>query len=406
MLRAILTILIVSFSVSSFANPAHHKVLVRVKNSDDQKIVMKRLPDLISENSFEGKHFKVVLGKSNEAIKFIEKDRKLLLKAATVYYHASVAREFFVKTVKSKYVAGLPQIVLRLEITNKFNEMGHYANDNNEPQFNNALTVPAGKTPSFVPVKDEWNHEIWFRPKKVLKTADMELNLGENPLEQNLRIANDVAQDFVTNSAQFDILTAIFKPEYQSAPLWESLIRSAGTFAVFKGIYEGSKKMDKLFLNTYFYLDTALIPEIIYHEFAHVALSDALETTVSTPVLEGMADFFATLIEPQKEMMAPIDGISNNSAKNPYNKKGYSPAMEDIAESQSDFVLSVLWKLHENMKGGAMDLIYESRKHMSTDETSIRNGLPRSILKSCRARVGQVSVCRRQVLETIKSKGF
>ena len=98
------------------------------------------LPHLTSNNSFEGKHFKIVQGKNSEAIKFT--NQELRLKAATTYYHLEKARDYFVQELNSSYVKSLPQIIIRIDHTNNFSELGHFTNDNLDPQYNNALTIP------------------------------------------------------------------------------------------------------------------------------------------------------------------------------------------------------------------------------------------------------------------------
>ena len=50
-----------------------------------------------------------------------------------------------------------------------------------------------------------------------------------------------------------------------------------------------SNFIEYLFTRKWYKFDSALVPEIIYHEFAHLALSDNLELSHSTPVIEGMA---------------------------------------------------------------------------------------------------------------------
>src|SRR5690606_2275549 len=95
-------------------------VLVRDGKSNDQKLIRAKLTDLVSNKAFNGKYFKVVLGKSNKPIGFDHKDSKILLKAATTYYHATIARNFFIEKLKSDYVKKLGQVTLRLEITSTF----------------------------------------------------------------------------------------------------------------------------------------------------------------------------------------------------------------------------------------------------------------------------------------------
>src|SRR5690606_27928122 len=77
--------------------------------------------------------------------------------------------------VKSDYVASLPKMVVRIEHTNQFSELGHFAHDNLEPQFNNALTIPAGKGLERKGVKP-WGIEIWFRPAKRIHLREIKTN--------------------------------------------------------------------------------------------------------------------------------------------------------------------------------------------------------------------------------------
>lgn len=84
------------------------------------------LTNLVSEDSFDGEHFKIVKGKSEQAVKFTE-DKHLTFRAATAYYHQMKARTYFVEKVKSEYVANIPKMTIRIEHTNQFSELGHFA---------------------------------------------------------------------------------------------------------------------------------------------------------------------------------------------------------------------------------------------------------------------------------------
>ena len=159
-----LFLFILSFvTFTTFASARTFKAIVRTE-SNAAKEAMVELEDLISENSFDGKHFKIVKGKSDEAISF-DASEELVFKAATTYYHLTIARNYFINKVKSEYVSKTEKMVIRIEHTNQFSELGHYANDNLDPQFNNALTIPAGQglaSRGVIP----WGSEIWFRPEK------------------------------------------------------------------------------------------------------------------------------------------------------------------------------------------------------------------------------------------------
>lgn len=88
------------------------------------QIELVTLPNLVDVNKFEGLHFKIVKGKLNEAISFDDTDEELKIRAATTYYHLEKARSYFVDVMKSEYTKNLPQITVRIEHTNQFNELG------------------------------------------------------------------------------------------------------------------------------------------------------------------------------------------------------------------------------------------------------------------------------------------
>ena len=149
-----------------FANTILRPIVIRDENFN-AVIRQISLPNLISDNSYDGKYFKIVYGKSDEAISFDDTD-EIQLKAATTYYHLNKARQFFTDVIKSDYVKGLPPLIIRLDLINVFNEVGHFANDHLNPQFNNALSIPAG---AGYPPKNihPWGNEIWFRPSKKIQ---------------------------------------------------------------------------------------------------------------------------------------------------------------------------------------------------------------------------------------------
>ena len=66
-------------------------------------------------------------------------------------------------------------------------------------------------------------------------------------------------------------------------------IRTSGSSLLLELSIWQSNFIEYLFTRKWYKLDSALVPEIIYHEFAHLALSDNLELSHSTPVIEGMA---------------------------------------------------------------------------------------------------------------------
>lgn len=381
-------------------------------------LVERELKNLVSEDSFEGKHFKIVEEKSNTPIRFDDPD--LALKAANVYYHLSKARTFWVQELGSSYVEQMEQVTVRLNITATFSPLAHYMNDNYTPNYNNAYTVPGGKTPDWVePEKrDEWGMEIWFSPMKRVSTADLARMGGQNPLAQQLQDLKGPIVNFTQNSFIFSTLNHLFYSSAQTSPYWKSVLRHAGTLAVTYLVVEGARKLDPLFMDNFYYLDTAMVPEIIYHEFAHAALSEHLEPSHATAVIEGMADYFATLVAGETSMYRKIEGFSNNMEKNALNKTLYHPYLENSWNATGDFVLSLLWKLRNdlnmplvmNYEGErfASSLLAEASKDLDTKTSNIRNDLARSLMNACQ-RICDLRTKRvvlQQILRTLEEKGF
>lgn len=377
-------LLLIILSIPSSLLAQSFTVAMRKEKNHQLEYRKVTLENLFETNRFEGQYFKIVLGKSQHAIAFNE-ESQLVLKAATVYYHLTQARQFWVKQFKHEKAINQKQLTIRLELTNLFDEFGHFAHDNRNPQFNNALSIPAGKTPRWVPEErqDSWGDEIWFRPKKKVLTSELG-DIGKNPLEIAMGHMEAPIISYSMARLQNDLLMRAFYPSFSTGSGWDDLLRFAGTFAITKIISIGAQQADPLFLDKYYYLESPLIPEIIYHEYAHLMLSDYLEMSHSTPVNEGIADFFAARQAGKKRIYAPVKGLSNISAKKIRQKNAYSLLYEDLRQANADFTLSVLWDVTEILGHEIGDqIIYQSRKYLTTHESTISDGLIRAIMKSC-----------------------
>jgi hypothetical protein len=360
-------------------------VLVRKYKSYKPIFEQKVLEDLTSDNCFEGKYFKIVEGQSDKAICNDEIDKNLVLKAATVYFHLTKARNFWINSINSPRAINQKQMTIRLEITNQFNQYDLFSNSENDPQFNNALSIAAGESPDFdfIVNKRKWNDEIWFRPVKKINAKDLPNSFGENPLSSQLNDLKRPITNFTINNFMQTTLEHMFYPLYVTEPYWQTVIRTAGTLALTYGILEGSKHLDSLFIEKYYYMDTAMIPEAIYHEYSHIMLADHLEMTHSTPVNEGLADYFAALIADAPKLLNKIKKYSTSKIKDAKNKSIYSHYMEMNQNAQADFVLSVLWKVKLTLPEVADKLVYNSREMLDTSTSTIQHDLLKSLLETC-----------------------
>lgn len=361
-------------------------VLVRKEDSAGTRYEKVELEELESVDGFDGKYFKIVKGKSNEAIAFNDPDQELVKKAATVYHHLSKARSFWLEKLQSKRVEELPKLVVRLEITNLFDEQGHFAHDNRSPQFNNALSIPEGETPEWVPEtrKDKWEKEIWFRPMKYVDTKELLAAMGPNPLTLALQELESPFINYARNQLSQSLMEQIFYPNYATGSLGRSFMIFAGTIAMTKVIIGASKKMDRLFVDKWFYLDSAMVPEIVYHEYAHVMLSDHLQMSHSTPVNEGLADYFAAVMSNQRRVYNKVPGRSNSKPKDPHNDSTYGHWHEANQNATADFVLAVLWDVRETLGEEVGDkVVYKARTFLKTETATISDHLIRSLLYAC-----------------------
>jgi hypothetical protein len=395
-------LLILLISLNAFASNKF-EVLTRKKAKSKPNIIMTELEDLISENSFNGKYFKIVQGQSDKAISF-DANPKILFRAATTYYHATIARNYWVKTIKSEYAKNLEKIVIRIEHNSEYNELTHFAENDLNLQYNNALSIPSGETPDYVSFYKKWGHEIWFRPMKRILTKEIE-GIGENPLETQLSLLYRPAKRMAWGNFEFSTLNALFNGSLTSPDYKQTVLRHAGTLLGMFIAVEGSKYLDPLFMEKYYYLDTALVPEIIYHEYAHIALSDEIAPTHSTGVVEGMADFFTMIINPQKRLMAPLKDINNAAAKNPYSNLAYHTHDETENAARGDFVLSYLWDIY-NQINSPLEVIYASRKYLDSRKADIFDSLPRALLRGCEDKAKNISLCKRRVYRISSMKGL
>ena len=398
--------------------PKNFDVLERDKR-DGYEFVSKELENLFCTNKFEGEYFKIVYAREDEAISFDHKDKDLIKKAANVYHHLTIARTFWMKNVKSEFVGKLPQLVIRLDITNAFSSARHFKNEEQEKNYNNAWSIPEGQTPRFAKEQKKWSKEIWFSPMKKIEARDLVESDGSNPIHESLKVVKDPIVSFNQNRLIFSSLLMVRNNTLNSSSLLDLAIKSVGPIAVMYALLEVTKHMDHWFMDKYYFVDTAMVPEIIYHEFAHIAMSDTMKTVHSVPVIEGMADYFAARIAERRRMYQKMKNISSNRSKDIKNKSNYHPYLEGAWNATSDFTLSLLWKgkmefdeANEKRakKGQAPlvnydDLIYQTHFHLD-ENSDIANDLTGALIKSCEEKCASLRSGVNTLHQTFEAKGL
>tara|TARA_B100000886_G_C20351956_1_gene461271 strand:- start:553 stop:1071 length:519 start_codon:yes stop_codon:yes gene_type:complete len=130
--------------------------------------------------------------------------------------------------------------------------------------------------------------------------------------------------------------------------------------------------LERLITRRWYKLDAALIPEIIYHEFSHIALSDYLELNHSTSVIEGMADFFAGKISNSKELATKVKKYNSYNGKKVDTSTIYRQEFELTSMANTDFLFGLLWQINEIIDDPSV--IYNMRDKIKTD-SNIRDNL-------------------------------
>lgn len=414
--------LVVLTSIASASDisicPKNFDILVR-DQKEGYSFVSKQLDDLYCGSKFEGKYFKIVKGTSDEPIDFNIEDKMLLKKAANVYFHLTEARNYWINEIKSDYVKSLPQTIVRLDITNSYSSVRHYKNDELEKNNNNAWSVPDGHEPDFVKNPKKWGKEIWFSPMKQIQTRNLVESDGSNPVHESLILVKDPLVEYNKNSLIYTGMAMTIAPAINQSILLQTAVTNLGMLAILYGSIEITKHMDKMFMEKYYYIETAMIPEIIYHEYAHIAMSDHLIPVHSVPVIEGMADYFASRIAKRDKMYEKMDDFSTNRYKDVNNKSLYSPFLEGAWNATSDFSLSLLVKgkmdfeeanANRIKKGQPIIVDYDQlvfNAHFLLDETSnIENGLTKALVETCKEMCSSVRAGVNTLQYTFEKKGM
>lgn len=401
-LLALITFAIVASAWGEEAVPVSSKVVVRDAEFE-ARVRTVVLDDLLDSQKIEGRYFKVVNGKSNDAVSFND-DPELVLRAATAYYHLSKARDFFVYSIGSKHVEEMEQITVRVNLLNQYNDLGHFANDNLEPQYNNALTVPSGEGFAGRGIKP-WGTEIWFRPMKRVHIND--LNVKDPGMGTWGTLLGQFREQTRMTSLQRFMSEAVMGWTTPAPGLTvDSVIRTGGTALMLELLFGNADKLNRAFSRKWFWLDTALVPEIIYHEYAHVALSDRLVLSHSTAVIEGMADFFAGRIANSSKLALDIKKYNSFNGKKATKKQQYQVEFETTDYANSDFVFGMLWDLktivgEENVN----QFVYSLRNKLETSD-SIRKQFIEGILQTCEESCVEPFTTKLKILKKYNGRGI
>jgi hypothetical protein len=371
------TLLILLFSLEAFSYAKEELAVVRDGKKAKERVVL--LKDLVSKKCFEGQYFHILFKSSEKTVCFND-DSKIRLKASTVYHHLTIAREYFVQKLNLNYPDRDKKIKIRIDMDLPFDPIAYVRTNGDSQEFNNARTIPQGEG---FPSRgiEPWGTEIWFMPKKKIHRREFNLNNGGNGITAFLQVYR--RQTHVQNLTQALALN-IREGAMQSPDYLTTMIRLAGTSLFLEFIYQNDKAFMNLFTRRYFWLETALVPEIIYHEYAHVALSGIVNLVDRDAIVEGLADYFASSIAKSPELAKHIKKYNVINGKDAENNKPYSSDLELDDFANADFVLSLLWNLREIIPTEKLDDFILLISNKLTQSRVVRRDLVNAILTSCR----------------------
>ncbi len=341
------------------------------------------------------KHFKVVNSTDDEAIDLLDNslDEYTRRQGATVFYHLNIAMNSLNSVFDLSHLQNRGTLTARINMDRMFSDSTKYL-DIEEGVYNNSVTIPAS-TIRKDNNTDSWPIEIWFRPKKNIEVDNIfnyslqKINSSSKQSDLIKSLGNNVLRSLVIEGATRESFAAT-NFNFHAEQIFITYLFSTTVPYIAEKVSHPIKEE--------FYLDTANIPEIIYHEFAHVLLSDYVAVNRNTQVGEAYANYIASMIKGGHEIGLDSNGhASNAGGHNGEFNFTYRRDFEQFGNEHNGFAYSLLIAIknmiishYDNKELGekiANEIIYESRKYIKFSKSlthikSLMRGIDRSIVKS------------------------
>lgn len=357
-------------------------------NKNEIKTITVDSATISGSNLAETDDFRIIKSTERDSVDFTSdaysEDERL--RAATTLYHAKAAREYFTKVLGAPKAINQPRIAIRIEMNHPFNEFFHFVPESKLLEYNNAVTVP-GSTIRAMPDVEKWDNEIWFRSAKEEEVDNGVYQVAKimDKMDLTVEMLKTVTDQSVQNSVVSSTLDESFRNvDYMG--FTESVLYTVGIFKVAPKIliFATGKIKTKTFL------DTAMIPEIVYHEYTHYALSDYVSLKRSTPLNEGLANYFAAVISNNGVIAEKTGRFSKNiGGYDGTSKLMYESKMETANSAHANFVFSYLWRLRLRLAKEFPDgdkladkLIFNSRQYVKMAKKPIKDDLLPSLTRS------------------------
>ncbi len=326
--------------LSTVARASENSFTISKRVGKKLKDVNVVLTDLASDCEFSGKYFRIVKNNSNETVSFSD-DPELVMKAATTYYYLTLSREYFQSIMPDADFLN-KNILVRIEQTLPYSPVLHF-DHSGQMKYNTALSIKAADDWRDQSV-ELWGNEIWFYKAKKIKGE----NLGHKVA--SVLVSRDYKNALLFQFMQQDILEIERDLSYSADGfIWQyHLIGLGMSFGVSELLPHVMYFLTGFNKQAYF-LDSALIPEIICNEYAHIALAKTFSFDKQTPISEGFPNYFAYKITGQKKLAARAKSLSRGFApRDGYSKMKFSLDMDNLKQAAfSSFIFSMLIQLED-----------------------------------------------------------
>jgi hypothetical protein len=302
----------------------------------------KKLPNLLSDTTFSGVHFKIVEGTTHQAVSF---DSDISTVAATVYYHLEEALAFAEADAENfpALKANLAElnfpITIRVGMENEYSSAAHWSTV--KTTYNTSYTIPAGSHPEL----GSWGDEIWFfksKKEKIPSATSQVLGI----------IASPQYRDSIFQQLSFTEMVKIGqKIAYAQDIYWPAhLLNITTSLVLTEGLLPAISAFSKLF-SSHRMCETAMIPEAIVHEFGHLLFKKNLSLFAPSAIVEGYPNYFASRVADSPLLGQRLGKFSKNFAKkNGRSKMFYQLSQETgLAAATGNLTFSLLYQIEQKL---------------------------------------------------------
>jgi hypothetical protein len=261
----------------------------------------------------------------------------------------SSARNYF-DTLALPSADGLrKKMVIRVDQEQSYSEVFHFDPRKEKNEYNASRIIPPSDSFMLAPDTRPWGYEIWFRKAKV-ETRNSPMTYLSRSINSRDFKSMLMGQMLYTDMVSITQNMLIGGPG-QVIGNWQGHLTSmAFSIGLSEIIPQTFGLVGKVAKQRYF-LDSAMIPEISVHEFAHIALSPVFGLKRSTALNEGYANYFAYRATGLKKLGAHArDHNMSDAPKSALSRAKYSFDQEMTKQAAyGSFTFSLLYQLDRTL---------------------------------------------------------